>query len=73
MDSYEIVSTGRKNFGSHNVDVLVLGEMYNLTIERLNTSATGIPFDGLFEFNSAASQESLTGSTDQERIASFYG
>ncbi len=61
----------RKSFGDHNVDVLLLGEMYDYTIEQLRTSATGIPFDGLFEFNSAAAQESLTGSTSQERIASL--
>ena len=45
--------------------------MYDFTLEELSTSATTLPFNGLFEFNSAAEQESLSGSTDQERISSF--
>jgi len=63
----------RKSFDVHNVDILVLQEMYDFTIEQLTTSATGLPFVGLHEFNSAASQESLSGSTSQERIASLMG
>ena len=60
-----------KSFSSHNLNVLLLGELYNFTFEALNTSATTLPFNGLFEFNSAAEQESLFGSTAQERIFSL--
>lgn len=63
----------RKSFGDHNLDVLVLGELYDYNLELLGANATGLPFDGLYEFNSAASFESLSGSTAQERISSLLG
>lgn len=62
-----------KNFGSHNVQVLLLHEMYDYTFEALNVSSTGLPFYGLFELNSATTLETIGGSTSQERIASLLG
>lgn len=60
-----------KFFSLHNVDVLLLSEIYNYEIEVLDARGTGVPFDGLHEFNSTAVLEFLGGSTTQERIASL--
>jgi TonB-linked SusC/RagA family outer membrane protein len=62
-----------KDFNEHNLDVLLLQEAYNFTIERENVSKTGLPFDGLFELNSAAALETIGGSKDSERISSVMG
>ena len=62
-----------KDFNEHNLDVLLLQEAYNYTIERENVSKTGLPFDGLFELNSAAALETIGGSKDSERIGSIMG
>lgn len=60
-------------FGSHTVTATAIGEAYNYTYEYLNAQKTGFPFNGLKEFNAAASLEDLSGYTNQTRLASILG
>ncbi|WP_224997627.1 TonB-dependent receptor [Cesiribacter sp. SM1] len=55
----------------HKVDILLLQEAYDLTINTLNVSKTGLPFPGLYELNSAATLEAIGGAENKERIGSL--
>ncbi|MES2647539.1 MAG: TonB-dependent receptor [Bacteroidota bacterium] len=65
--------TYKQQFGDHNVEVMGSSEFYRYQFTDQTGQKTGFPFGGLFEFNTAANTESLTGYTDNLAIMSFLG
>ena len=62
-----------KTFGRHYINASFITETYNYKYEYLNAQKTGFPFNGLKEFNAAASLENISGYTDQHRMFSLLG
>jgi TonB-linked SusC/RagA family outer membrane protein len=62
-----------KTFGKHYINASIISEAYNYRYEYLNAQKTGFPFGGLKEFNSAASNENISGYTNQHRMLSSLG
>ncbi len=62
-----------KTFGRHYLNASFITETYNYKYEYLNAQKTGFPFNGLKEFNAAASLENLGGYTNQHRMFSLLG
>lgn len=62
-----------KTFGKHFINASFITETYNYKYEYLNAQKTGFPFNGLKEFNAAASLENISGYTDQHRMFSLLG
>jgi TonB-linked SusC/RagA family outer membrane protein len=62
-----------KTFGSHSVNASFITETYSFKYEFLNAQKTGFPFNGLKEFNAAASLEDISGFTNQHRMFSLLG
>jgi TonB-linked SusC/RagA family outer membrane protein len=62
-----------RRFGIHNIDVMGSVEAYKYDFNTMNGQKTGFPFGGLTQFNSAATTESLTGSSTSTTINSYLG
>jgi len=62
-----------KTFGKHFISASFITETYNFKYEYLNAQKTGFPFNGLKEFNAAASLEDISGFTNQHRMFSLLG
>jgi TonB-linked SusC/RagA family outer membrane protein len=65
--------TYSKRFGEHNLEVMASTEAYKYDKQTSTGQKTNFPFSGITEFNSAATTESLTGSTVNTTIASYLG
>jgi hypothetical protein len=60
-----------KTFGKHFINASFNTETYNYKYEYLNAQKTGFPFNGLKEFNAAASFENISVYNDQHRMFSL--
>jgi TonB-linked SusC/RagA family outer membrane protein len=65
--------TYKQKFGDHNLEVMGSVELYRYQFTDQTGQKTGFPFSGLYEFNTAANTEALTGYTDNLAIESFLG
>lgn len=64
--------TFNREFGDHNVGVLLGHESYLRDVTGLSASRKGFPFAGLTELSSAATSVSSTSYTDTYRLLSFF-
>ena len=60
-----------RDFGKHNIDVMVGHEWYAMRSEYLAAGKTGFPFGDLFELDAASTIASANSSTDRYRIESY--
>ncbi len=63
--------TYKREFGSHELDLLVGHEYYQLKQNFLGAQKTGFPFGGLFELSAAATLSAASSQTDKYSIESY--
>lgn len=64
--------TFNRQFGDHNVGVLLGHESYSRTVAGLSAGRKGFPFAGLVELSSAAVADYSTSYSDNYRLLSFF-
>lgn len=64
--------TFNRQFGAHNLGVLLGEESYSRTVAGLSAGREGFPFTGLEELSSAAVSSSSTSYSDNYRLLSFF-
>lgn len=64
--------TFNRQFGAHNIGVLLGEESFTRTYADLSASRSGFPFAGLTELYSAATAESSSSYSDNYRLLSFF-
>ena len=64
--------TFNRQFGSHNLGVLLGHESYTRTVAGLSAGRRGFPFSGLEELSSAAVADFSTSYSDNYRLMSFF-
>lgn len=64
--------TYKEKFGDHSVEWMASSEFYRYQFEDITGQKTRFPFSGLYEFNTAANTESLSGYSDNLAIMSAF-
>ena len=63
--------TYNREFGKHNVDVLLGHEYYDYNYQYLSASKTGQPIDGIYELNGFITIRDISGYSNDYRIDSY--